>query len=245
MLIATNVQLVLSLLLFGDSLEKGRILYIWLKTCKLNCIVFTNFQHKIIIFSKSQPQVQSLEDVLMYSDKNKECIYKTLLIVRQFYLPYHKIGAHVAIVRSWEGWKLAYAVKKLRQYKTKILKLSPVVNAKSSHNASHSTLGFMQFALIDGCCRQPSTSTSSSIKLLTTEGKTNFSCTQPIDGLPGGAGVFWGKKFELCFTPVQLCVSGIFILHQDQRRTLYLRGFIMQMSDVLLASIINIKLDQS
>ena len=85
--------------------------------------------------------------------KNKECIYKTLLIVRQFYLPYHKIGAHVAIVRSWEGWKLAYAAKKLRQYKTKILKLSPVVNAKSSHNASHSTLGFMQFALIDGCCR--------------------------------------------------------------------------------------------
>ena len=56
----------------------------------------------------------------------------------------------MAIVRSWVEWKLAFAAKKLRQYKTKILKLSPVVNTKSSYNVSHSTMGFMQFALIDG-----------------------------------------------------------------------------------------------
>ena len=59
----------------------------------------------------------------------------------------------MAIVRFWGEWKLAFAATKLRQNKTKTLKLSPVVNVKSSHNASHSTLGFIQFALIDGCCR--------------------------------------------------------------------------------------------
>lgn len=52
-----------------------------------------------------------------------------------------------------------------------------------------------------------------------------------------------GKKFELYFLPVQLYVSGIIILHQDHRKTVYLRGFIMQMSDFLLALVINIKLD--
>ena len=85
--------------------------------------------------------------------KRKECIYKTLLLISQFYLANHKIGTHVAIIRSWGEWKFAYDAKKLRQYKTNLLKLSPVVNAKSSHNASHSILGFMQFALIDECCR--------------------------------------------------------------------------------------------
>ena len=59
----------------------------------------------------------------------------------------------MTIVRSWGEWKLAYAAKKLRQYKTNLLKLSPVVNAKSSYNASHNILGFMRFALIDGCYR--------------------------------------------------------------------------------------------
>ena len=89
----------------------------------------------------------------MYSNEKERVLLQTLLFISQFYLPYHKIGAHVAIVRSWGEWKLAYAAKKLRQYKTNLLKLSPVVNVKSSHNASHSILSFMQFALIDECCR--------------------------------------------------------------------------------------------
>ena len=111
-------------------------------------------QYYTTVFSKSQPQVYSLEYVYFcILIKKKDCIYKTLPIVRQFHLPYHKVVAHVAIVRSWKEWKLTYATKKLRQYKTKILKLSLVVNTKSSHNVSHRTLGFMQFPLIDECCR--------------------------------------------------------------------------------------------
>ena len=45
--------------------------------------------------------------------------------------------------------------QEIEAVQNKLIELSPVVNAKSSHNASHSILGFMQFAfyLIDGCCR--------------------------------------------------------------------------------------------
>ena len=94
--------------------------------------------------------------------KRKECIDRTLLFLSQFSLPYHKIGAHVAILSGSGGeWKRAYAAKKLRQQKTNLLKLSLVWNVMRSHNASHSILGFMQSALIDGCCMERGTSTSS------------------------------------------------------------------------------------
>ena len=59
----------------------------------------------------------------------------------------------------------------------------------------------------------------------------------PMGSSPSGVREVLGKKFELYFLPVQLCLSRIIILHQHQRNALYLKVFIMQQ-----AQVINIKL---
>ena len=146
MLQATNVRLVLfCCLLASFAIQGNKECYtVWFKQLLYSIY---NFSAQNYIFTISASGVfYRICIYLCILIKRKECIYKTLQFISQFYLPYHKIGARVAILRSLGEWKLAYAAKKLRQYKINLLKLSPVVHAKGSHNASHSILGFMQFA---------------------------------------------------------------------------------------------------
>ena len=66
MLSASNTRLVLSLLLFCPfcCLENGRIMYGWVKIW--SCIVFTNLQHKLYSFFKSQPGNFTLDIIVKY-----------------------------------------------------------------------------------------------------------------------------------------------------------------------------------